>query len=128
MRRGGTSRRTSQGLARNKIRFECNQFAPSLSALYLGTRAKRIRESEMTPPAEMSGQHETARQQSRAAWGAVASGWHAQREELWKASRPVGERMKAPSRYFPSYANSRVLRDLLQGLFGLLGFEAGFSQ
>jgi len=47
----------------------------------------------MTPPAEMSGQHETARQQSRAAWGAVASGWYAQREELWKASRPVSEWM-----------------------------------
>jgi SAM-dependent methyltransferase len=47
----------------------------------------------MTPPAEMSGQHEKARQQSRAAWGAVASGWYAQREELWKASRPVGEWM-----------------------------------
>jgi SAM-dependent methyltransferase len=47
----------------------------------------------MTPPAEMSGQPETARQQSRAAWGAVASGWYAQREELWKASRPVGEWM-----------------------------------
>jgi SAM-dependent methyltransferase len=45
----------------------------------------------MTPPAEMSGQHETARQQSKAAWGAVASGWYAQREELWKASRPVSE-------------------------------------
>jgi SAM-dependent methyltransferase len=47
----------------------------------------------MTPPAKMSGQHETARQHSRAAWGAVASGWYAQREELWKASRPVGEWM-----------------------------------
>ena len=47
----------------------------------------------MTPPAEMSGQHETARQHSRAAWGAVASGWYAQREELWKASHPVGEWM-----------------------------------
>jgi SAM-dependent methyltransferase len=47
----------------------------------------------MTPPAEMSGQHETARQHSRAAWGAVASGWYAQREEFWKASRPVGEWM-----------------------------------
>ena len=45
----------------------------------------------MTPPAEMSGQHETARKQSRAAWGAVACGWYAQREELWKASRPVSE-------------------------------------
>jgi hypothetical protein len=47
----------------------------------------------MTPPAEKSGQHETARQQSRAAWGAVARGWYAQREELWKASRPVSEWM-----------------------------------
>src|ERR671912_355778 len=77
----------------NKTRSECKQIAPSLSALYLGTRAKRIRESEMTPPAEMSGQHQTARQQSRAAWGAVARGWYAQREELWKASRPVSEWM-----------------------------------
>jgi hypothetical protein len=41
----------------------------------------------------MSGQHETARQQSKAAWGAVAPGWYAQREELWKASRPVSEWM-----------------------------------
>ena len=47
----------------------------------------------MTPPGEMSGRHETARQQSRAAWGAVARGWYAQREELWKASRPVSEWM-----------------------------------
>jgi len=47
----------------------------------------------MTPPAEISGQHDTARQQSRAAWGAVARGWFAQREELWKASRPVSEWM-----------------------------------
>src|SRR5918999_1059899 len=47
----------------------------------------------MTPPDEMSGQHETARQQSKAAWGAVAPGWYAQREELWKASRPVSEWM-----------------------------------
>jgi SAM-dependent methyltransferase len=47
----------------------------------------------MTPPAEMSGQHETARQQSRAAWGAVARGWYAKREVLWKASRSVSERM-----------------------------------
>src|SRR3712207_6420675 len=47
----------------------------------------------MTPPSEMSGQHEAARQQSRAAWGAVASGWHAQREVLWRASRPVSEWM-----------------------------------
>ena len=47
----------------------------------------------MTPPGEMSGQHETARQQSKAAWGAVAPGWYAQREVLWKASRPVSEWM-----------------------------------
>ena len=47
----------------------------------------------MTPPAEMSGHHETARQQSRAAWGAVAPGWYAQREQVWKASRPVSEWM-----------------------------------
>jgi SAM-dependent methyltransferase len=47
----------------------------------------------MTPPGEMSGQHERARQQSKAAWGAVAPGWYAQREELWKASRPVSEWM-----------------------------------
>ena len=47
----------------------------------------------MTPPADMSGHRETARQQSRAAWGAVARGWYAQRDELWKASRPVSEWM-----------------------------------
>jgi SAM-dependent methyltransferase len=47
----------------------------------------------MTPPTGMSGHHETARQQSRAAWGAVASGWYAQREGIWKASRPVTEWM-----------------------------------
>ena len=47
----------------------------------------------MTPPGEMSGHHETARQQSRSAWGAVASGWYAQREDIWKASRPVTEWM-----------------------------------
>ena len=41
----------------------------------------------------MSGQHEAARQQSRAAWAAVAPGWYAQREEIWKASRPVSEWM-----------------------------------
>src|SRR5918995_816138 len=47
----------------------------------------------MTPSGEMSGQHETTRQQSKAAWSAVAPGWYAQREELWKASRPVSEGM-----------------------------------
>jgi SAM-dependent methyltransferase len=47
----------------------------------------------MTRPSEMSGQYETGRQQSRADWAAVASGWYAQREEIWKASRPVSEWM-----------------------------------
>jgi ubiquinone/menaquinone biosynthesis C-methylase UbiE len=41
----------------------------------------------------MSAQHEAARQQSRATWSAVASGWYAQREVLWNASRPVSEWM-----------------------------------
>jgi ubiquinone/menaquinone biosynthesis C-methylase UbiE len=45
----------------------------------------------MTSPDEISAQHEAARQQSRATWNAVASGWYARREELWKASRPVSE-------------------------------------
>jgi protein-L-isoaspartate O-methyltransferase len=47
----------------------------------------------MTSPGETSAQHETARQQSRATWNAVAPGWYAQREKLWKASRPVSEWM-----------------------------------
>ena len=47
----------------------------------------------MPPPAEMSGQHETAHQQSRAAWGSVACGWYAQREEFWTTSRAVSEWM-----------------------------------
>jgi SAM-dependent methyltransferase len=47
----------------------------------------------MTPPSEMSGQHETARQKSRADWAAVATGWYTQREELWNVSRPVSEWM-----------------------------------
>jgi ubiquinone/menaquinone biosynthesis C-methylase UbiE len=45
----------------------------------------------MTSPGEKSAKQEAARQQSRAAWNAVAQGWYAQREELWKASRPVSE-------------------------------------
>ena len=56
-------------------------------------RARPIKENDITPPADVSGQHETARQQSRAAWGAVAAGWYAQREQVWKASRPVSEWM-----------------------------------
>jgi SAM-dependent methyltransferase len=38
-------------------------------------------------------QQEEARQRSRADWAAVAPGWYAQREELWKVSRPVSEWM-----------------------------------
>jgi SAM-dependent methyltransferase len=55
--------------------------------------SETIREGDMTPAGEISGQHEAARQQSRAAWGAVAPGWYAQREELWRVSRPVSEWM-----------------------------------
>lgn len=47
----------------------------------------------MTPPSEIAGQQEEARQQSRADWAAVAPGWYTQREEIWKASRPVSEWM-----------------------------------
>jgi SAM-dependent methyltransferase len=47
----------------------------------------------MTSPDEMSAQHVAACQQSRTTWSAVASGWYAQREVLWKASRPVSEWM-----------------------------------
>jgi hypothetical protein len=47
----------------------------------------------MTSPDEISGQHEAARQQSRDTWNAVAPGWYAHREELWKASRPISEWM-----------------------------------
>jgi SAM-dependent methyltransferase len=47
----------------------------------------------MTSPGEMSAKPEAARQQSRVSWNAVAPGWYAQREELWKFSRPVSEWM-----------------------------------
>jgi SAM-dependent methyltransferase len=47
----------------------------------------------MTSPDEVSAHHEAASQQSRATWNAVAPGWYAQREVLWKASRPVSEWM-----------------------------------
>jgi SAM-dependent methyltransferase len=47
----------------------------------------------MTSPGEMPGQPEAARQRSRATWNAVAPGWHAQREDLWRFSRPVSEWM-----------------------------------
>ena len=47
----------------------------------------------MTSSGEISAKPEAARQQSRATWNAVAPGWYAQREELWKFSRPVSEWM-----------------------------------
>src|ERR671932_471745 len=42
---------------------------------------------------EMPTQPEAARQRSRAAWDAVATGWYTQREEIWESSRPVSEWM-----------------------------------
>src|SRR5215203_534855 len=93
VRWGENSRRTSQRLGGNKIWSERKRFAPNSWALYLGTRERRIREIDMTPPGEISEHHETARQQSKAAWEAVASGWYAQREDIWKASRPVTQWM-----------------------------------
>ena len=47
----------------------------------------------MTSSSEMPAQSEVARQRSRANWNAVATGWYAQREELWKNFRPVSEWM-----------------------------------
>src|SRR5215204_2650210 len=76
---------TKSALNANSLRRMCG--------LYILVHERRVRESDMRPPIEMSGQHETARQQSRAAWSAVARGWYAQREELWKASRLVSEWM-----------------------------------
>jgi ubiquinone/menaquinone biosynthesis C-methylase UbiE len=47
----------------------------------------------MTSPEDISAQLEAARQQSRAVWDAVAPGWHARREAIWKSSQPVSEWM-----------------------------------
>ena len=47
----------------------------------------------MTSPGEMPAQPEAARQRSKATWDAVATGWYAQREEIWESSRPVSEWM-----------------------------------
>jgi SAM-dependent methyltransferase len=47
----------------------------------------------MTSPGEMPTQHDAARQRSRAVWDAVATGWYAQREDLWESTRPVSEWM-----------------------------------
>jgi protein-L-isoaspartate O-methyltransferase len=54
---------------------------------------ERIRERDMTSPDKMPAQPEAARQQSKAAWGAVAPGWYKQREVIWKVSHPVSEWM-----------------------------------
>jgi SAM-dependent methyltransferase len=42
---------------------------------------------------EIPVQSEAARQRSKATWDAVATGWYAQREEIWESSRPVSEWM-----------------------------------
>jgi hypothetical protein len=47
----------------------------------------------MKSPGDISAKSEASRQQSKATWNAVAPGWYAQREELWKISRPVSEWM-----------------------------------
>ena len=47
----------------------------------------------MTSSGEMRARPEAARQRSRATWDAVATGWYAQREEIWESSRPVSEWM-----------------------------------
>jgi SAM-dependent methyltransferase len=70
----------------------CHTRAPGV-AVENQVHERRIREIDMTPPNEMSGHSEAARQQSRSAWGAVARGWYVQREEIWKASRPITEWM-----------------------------------
>ena len=47
----------------------------------------------MAPAEDSLAQQEEARQQSRAVWNAMASGWQEQREETWNASLPVSEWM-----------------------------------
>ena len=47
----------------------------------------------MTSSGEIPVQSEAARQRSKATWDAVATGWYAQREEIWESSRPVSEWM-----------------------------------
>src|SRR3712207_6744768 len=69
-------------------RAYCWAARPALTRTSTQTRG-----SDMPSPGEKSAKPEAARQQSRAAWNAVAPGWYAQREELWKASRPVSEWM-----------------------------------
>ena len=47
----------------------------------------------MASSGEIPRQPEAARQRSKATWDAVATGWYAQREEIWESSRPVSEWM-----------------------------------
>jgi urease accessory protein UreH len=47
----------------------------------------------MTSPEDVSVRLEAAPQQSIAVWDAVASGWHARREEMWQRSHLVSEWM-----------------------------------
>ncbi|HVE99832.1 MAG TPA: class I SAM-dependent methyltransferase [Rubrobacteraceae bacterium] len=47
----------------------------------------------MASSGEIPVQSEAARQRSKATWDAVATGWYAQREEIWESSRPVSEWM-----------------------------------
>src|SRR5215207_5704989 len=48
---------------------------------------------DVAPAEDSLAQQEEARQQSRAVWNAMASGWQEQREETWNASLPVSEWM-----------------------------------
>src|SRR5436853_4380941 len=43
----------------------------------------------MTSPGEIPAE----RERSKAAWGGVATGWYARREEIWESSRPISEWM-----------------------------------
>ena len=47
----------------------------------------------MTSSGEIPVQSEATRERSKASWDAVATGWYAQREEIWESSRPVSEWM-----------------------------------
>jgi ubiquinone/menaquinone biosynthesis C-methylase UbiE len=56
-------------------------------------KSEETKKRDVTSRGEIPKQHEVARQKSRTAWAAVATGWYTQREELWKVSRPVSEWM-----------------------------------
>ena len=47
----------------------------------------------MASSGEIPVHSEAARQRSKATWDAAATGWYAQREEIWESSRPVSEWM-----------------------------------